>query len=170
MMSRSLQFGVSGSVIVTSLHYSWYQWTLGAHSWQVCGGCGVVPCVCGQDGRLRELPKKRGMKLAPTRPFPAVWGQRIGYCNVSALLVVAMDIIRGTLLASVPRVWSSPVCVWTTWAVTRAPKKRWHEMSEKAHFEANSRKVKAPVRLCLLPALHVGTGTRESHLLSSCQY
>ena len=68
--------------------------------------------------------------LAPTRPFPAVWGQRIAYCNGSALLVVAMD-IRGTLLASVPRVWSSPMCVWMRWAVTRAPKKACHEMSEK---------------------------------------
>jgi hypothetical protein len=82
------------------------------------------------------------MKLAPTRPFPAVWGQRIAYCNVSALLVVATD-IRGTLLASVPRVWSSPMCVWMRWAVTRAPKKACHEMSEKGPFWGQL-KVKAP--------------------------
>ena len=68
----------------------------------------------------------RNWHLWPPRCFPAVWGQRIGYCNGSALLVVAMD-IRGTLLASVPRVWSSPMCAWTRWAVTRAPKKTWHE-------------------------------------------
>ena len=72
----------------------------------------------------------RNWHLWPPRCFPAVWVQRIGYCNGSALLVVAMD-IRGTLLASVPRVWSSPMCAWTRWAVTRAPKKTWHEMSEK---------------------------------------
>jgi hypothetical protein len=84
------------------------------------------------------------MKLAPTRPFPAVWGQRIAYCNVSALLVVATD-IRGTLLASVPRVWSSPMCVWMRWAVTRAPKKACHEMSEKGPFWGQL-KVKAPKR------------------------
>eukprot|EP01047_Picozoa_sp_COSAG01_P004061 COSAG01_NODE_129_length_24935_cov_39.324368_26_plen_136_part_00 len=77
------------------------------------------------------------------RPFPAVWGQRIAYCNVSALLVVAMD-IRGTLLASVPRVWSSPMCVWMRWAVTRAPKKACHEMSEKGSFWGQLLKVKAP--------------------------
>ena len=79
----------------------------------------------------------------PKGASPAVWGLWIGYCNVSALLVVAMD-IRGTLLASVPRVWSSPVCVWTTWAVTRAPKKTSHEMSEKGLKSAQI-KVKAPV-------------------------
>jgi hypothetical protein len=88
------------------------------------------------------------MKLAPTRPFPAVWGQRIAYCNVSALPVVATD-IRGTLLASVPRVWSSPMCVWMRWAVTRAPKKACHEMSEKGPFWGQL-KVKAP-QLTALP-------------------
>jgi hypothetical protein len=48
--------------------------------------------------------------LAPRCCFPAVWGQRIAYCNVYAILVVAMD-IRDTLLASVPGVWGRPIHV-----------------------------------------------------------